>query len=179
MSFLKMSIIVLLLGTQSAGAEPPDWFVKSLQRLAPDTSIWVADNSAYRSANEQIDDYVMEWRWGLGKQSAVGRLYGRVDGEEVGTYWEFRMYWHPEEEAAYLQQFGVDGTFGTGKMEPDGEHSDRLTQTFYGANGSTMRVGHKTEHSADSNTGTSFDILPDGSWQERRTYTWHREETAK
>ena len=174
MSYLRSVILVLLLGAQSAHADPPDWFLESLQRLAPDTSVWVADNSNYRDSNEQIDEYVLEWRWGIGRKSAIGRLYGRSGGEEVGTFWEFRTYWHPGEEAAYVQQFGGDGTFGSGQIEVVDKKSERLTQTFYGADGSIMRVGHKTEHSADSNTGTSFDILPDGSWQERRTYTWHR-----
>ncbi len=165
----------LVIASLDSGAETPDWFQESLQRMAPDTSIWVADNSAYQSNKEPFEAYVMEWRWGLGKQSAVGRLYGLVDGVDAGTFWEFRAFWHPEEQSAYVQQFGGDGTFGSGKLEPDGKHKDILTQVFHSSDGKVTHVGHETIHQEDSNEGTSFDILPDGSWKKRRTYVWHRE----
>lgn len=155
-------------------AETPDWFQESLERLAPGESIWVADNSAYQSENESYDTYVMEWQWGIGKQSTTGRLYGTIDGKAGHTLWEFRMFWHSGDQSAYVQQFGADGTFGTGKLTPDGDNKDRLEQVFYSPAGNVREVGHATVHHADSNVGTSYDILPDGSWQERRTYVWRR-----
>lgn len=174
MSILKYFAATLVAMSSIAAAEPPNWFQESLHRLAPDTSIWVADNSEYQNDKEPFETYVMEWRWGLGRHSAQGRLYGLVDGKDAGTFWEFRVFWHPEKQNAIVQQFGGDGTFGTGTIEPDGENRDRLEQVFHSPNGVMMHVGHKTVHHEDSNEGTSFDILPDGTWQKRRMYTWHR-----
>lgn len=174
MSSLKYLVAILVAVSSNAAAELPEWFLENLQRMEPDTSIWVTDNAEYKNDKEPFDAYVLEWRWGLGRQSAVGRLYGTVNGKDAGTFWEFRVFWHPENQSAYVQQFGGDGTFGTGKLEPNGENKDRLTQVFHSPNGVVMNVGHETVHYEDSNEGTSFDILPDGTWQKRRTYVWHR-----
>jgi hypothetical protein len=41
-----------------------------------------------------MDAYGITWEWGLNKKSPVDRLYGLRDGKEVGTFWEFREFWH-------------------------------------------------------------------------------------
>lgn len=170
----RILALAILAISVDVSAEPPDWFQENLERLAPGVSIWVADNSMYQNDSELFDAYVMEWNWGIGEKSAVGRLYGMVDGEDVRTLWQFRMFWNSGEQSAYVQQFGADGTFGTGRLTPDGDNRDRLEQVFYIPDGSKREVGHTTEHHENSNVGTSYDILPDGSWQERRTYEWRR-----
>ena len=174
MLFSRVLTLAIVSVSLDVSAEPPDWFQENLDRLAPGDSIWTADNSAYQSDSELFDTYVMEWNWGIGRKSAVGRLDGMIDGKDVRTLWEFRMYWHSGDQSAYVQQFGADGTFGTGTLTPDGDNKDRLEQIFFSPAGNLREVGHVTEHHASSNVGTSYDILPDGSWQERRSYVWQR-----
>lgn len=169
---LKRLAYLLFFLCLDAAAQPPKWYHDYLAGLAPDTGAWIAENAAYRSDAEPSDAYGLEWHWGLGRQSVTGRLFGLIDGEETGTYWEFRIFWHPGDHRVVVQQFGSDGTFGTGILYMVGDDKERLEQTFYAPDGSANRAGHETALGPDIRSGFSFDIHPDGGWQARRQYDW-------
>jgi hypothetical protein len=160
----------------SESAAAPAWFRANLAFTMEGGGRWVTDNAAYRSDQEPSDAYGQEWTWGLGQQSITGRLFGLRDGEEVGTFWEFRLFWHPGERRAVLQQFGADGTLLLGTVEPTGEHTHRSEQERFAPDGSRGAVGHESVNAEDGTHVTrSFDIAADGTWTPRRSYTWHRE----
>jgi hypothetical protein len=78
---------------------------------------WIADNSAFKDANDTTDAYGIDWSWGLGRKSLIGRLYGIKDGKEIGTFWEFREFWDPGQGQVMATQFGGNGTYGVGPHE--------------------------------------------------------------
>lgn len=153
----------------------PSWLRNHMSFLARDGGRWITDNSGYRAEGEPFDGYGIEWRWGLGELSLTGRLFGLQDGEEQGTFWEFRTVWHPGLGQAMAYQFGASGVVGEGIIEHTGAGQTRMTQTFHGIDGSSFTVGHESEDAPDGTHITkSFDIQPDGSWKPRRTYVWRR-----
>jgi hypothetical protein len=154
-------------------AEPiPDRVTSNWEKLI---GTWITDNSAYKSETDSMDAYGIEWSWGLGKKSLVGRLYGIRDGREVGSFWEFREFWHPGEGRLITTQYGSDGTYGTGPHDIKDDGSSEMLQTFYDpTTGAVSRVGHRSELDGDVHTTRSFDVSPEGEWKDRRTYVWRR-----
>ncbi len=169
-----LAVFPLILGALSsaANADPiPDWVLANWEKLV---GTWVADNEAYKNAEDTMDAYGIEWEWGLGKKSLVGRLYGIRDGLEAGTFWEFREFWHPGENRLIATQFGSDGTYGAGPHERKAEGATEMLQTFCPATGAPFRVGHRSKLEGDVHTTQSFDVSEDGLWKDRRTYVWRR-----
>lgn len=162
-----------LIASFKVSAAPPDWYFEHMQDLSPDAGTWIADNSEYVSDDEPYEAYGIEWHWTLGKQGVTGRLFGIIDEKEVATFWEFRLYWHPGDERAYLQQFSGNGRFGTGILYMVGDDTYRVEQDFFTPDGTVTRSGHETVVSDRVHDGYSYQILPDGSWQMNRHYVWH------
>lgn len=147
----------------------------ALEEMKGQAGRWVADNSAYRSDNEPADAYGMEWHWAAGEKSLVGRLFPIRGGSDLDTVWEFRMIWHPGKQTLWLSQFGTDGTLGEGAITRTGEHATEAMQTFFGSDGTRLRIGHRDEMRGGQRHVQSFDIDQDGVWQPRRAYVWSRE----
>lgn len=158
---------------QQAGsplAPVPEEIVAHWQRLI---GTWITDNSEYRTDAEPFDAFGLDWSWGLGRQSLVGRLYGLRDGAEAGTFWEFREFWHPLDRQLVTMQFGAGGAYGVGPHEirPDG--TSEMVQTFFNPGmGTTERIGHRAELHGNEHVTASFAVAEDGTWAPRRTYTW-------
>ncbi len=164
-------------GTQAAPvlakSTPAEWFVEHNEFLIQRGGRWITDNSAYMSENEPADAYGLEWKPGLGRKTVTGRLFGLKDGKEIGTFWEFRIVWHPGEGRAYVHQFGSDGTYGVGTVEHVAEGKVRITQDFFNPDGTRFEVGHdSTQGPGEWIHDQSYDIAEDGTWMERRTYDW-------
>lgn len=174
---LAIPAALILSWCTGAAADPaPTWFHEHIAELTADSGVWLADNSAYQSEQEPADHYALHWRYGIGKQSAIGRLYSLVDGKEAGTHWEFRLFWHPAEDQALLLQYGAGGAVLEGPMRIEADGSERLQQTMHMPDGSRMEVGHRTTHpEAGVQIGSSFDIDAEGNWKPRRSYTWRRQ----
>ncbi|HXV62851.1 MAG TPA: hypothetical protein VEK15_19285 [Vicinamibacteria bacterium] len=172
--FLFPLLVIAGTGVRSVEAQPaPDWVVANWKNLI---GVWIADNSAYKTEEASMDSFGLEWTWGIGNQSLVGRLYGIKDGEEVATFWEFREFWHPGEQRLLTTQFGRDGTYGAGPHHQNADGSTEMLQTFYdAATGRATRVGHRAVLKADEHTTQSFDVDESGTWKERRTYIWRRQ----
>ena len=160
-------------GIATAADSAPAWFRRHLENLTSGSGRWTADNSAFRSQGEPWDAYGLEWTWGLGRQSVKGRLYAIKDGKEVGSFFEYRLLWHPGERKAMLFQYGSDGTYGLGVIEPDGANGTAVEQTFYQPDGGTTRVKHTDRHIGEVRVVRSFDWV-NGAWHPRRVYHWKR-----
>lgn len=170
--FVLAASTVMGSGLQSPQAGPPAWVA---EHLAGQIGTWVTDNSAYKSEQEPTDAYGMEWRWGIGQRSVVGRLYGIVNGEETQTFWEFRSYWHPGERQLLASQFGGNGEYGVGPVSHRDDGAVEMLQVFYRLDGGVNRVGHRSEQHDDTLITRSYDVAEDGTWNDRRAYTWKRD----
>jgi hypothetical protein len=159
--------------TREAGAIP-GWLREEMQYLAKGTGRWVASNRPHRSAEEPWDAYLLEWRWGVGKNNLVGRLSG-LQGKTEGTlFWEYRLFWHPGEKRAVIYQFGWDGTFGTGELRAAGDaKKTELEQVFHRPDGTSWEGRHESANEPDTHTTRSF-IRSAGAWRETRVYVWKR-----
>ena len=158
-------------------AAMPDWARAHLQGMVRGSGRWIASNAEYMSADEPADAYGMEWQWTLGQQGLRGRLFGLRNGQEIGTYWEFRTYWHPGERRLVADQYGGNGTYGTGTITHRGDDEFEVDQTFYQPDGSTFRALHRTLHEPTRHVGSSFNWI-EGEWQPRRSYTWELAEAG-
>ena len=171
---------VPVLSAQEKGQSPPKWLQDHMIYMTSGTGVWVADNSSYKSAVEPYDQYVAEWKWGIGKNSIQGRLFARAEGTETSDFWEYRLFWHPKERRAVIQQFGGGGVFGRGEMRTltISEKIQRQTEmVFYNPDGSSWIDLHQIHEEEDQHKTISFN-LRDGIWVERRTYFWKREASA-
>ena len=175
---LAAMIAFIALGTAAQDAGAPEWFLDDIARLTAEGGRWVADNSPYKNENEPYDAYGLEWRSSFDGTTMTGRLFGLIDGEESGTFWEFRQYWHPGAKKAVLEQFGWNGVVGVGVIWPEGE-AMKTAQTFYDPDGGERRAGHiNSFRDADTQISESYDIV-DGEWKPRRRYVWKRAPAAQ
>lgn len=168
----------LALGLRPAGTpaapprEAPDWLRAHMEFQVRGGGRWHADNASYRSEGEPYTAYGMDWTWGLGRHSIVGRLYALQGDRDLGTVWDLRVFWHPGEQAARILQFGSDGTVGVGELHPRDGGTESV-QTFHAPDGSATRLRHESDEAGDVARSRSFDEA-DGAWKPRRTYVWHR-----
>jgi hypothetical protein len=164
-----MTLAVLSLSGPIQAGEVPQWAHEEMEILV---GRWVADNSAYRNDAEPYDAYGMEWKWGAGRKSLTGQLFALRDGAELGTFWEFRIFWHPGEAQLMVYQFGSDGAVCHGHLERTGDGTSELVQLFYGPGGNATRIAHRTRVEGDVRHDGSYLVDDDGEWQLLRTYEW-------
>jgi hypothetical protein len=159
-------------GGATAAPIPPEVLANWEQLIGT----WIADNTRFRSEQEPFDAYGIDWNWGQGNRSLTGRLYGLQAGRDIGTFWQFREFWHPGEAQVIAMQFGSGGVYGAGphRIEPDG--TSEMLQTFFDPSAGTVeRVGHRSELRAREHVTRSFNVSIDGTWTPRREYTWVRQ----
>lgn len=162
-----------LLASIASVAQIPDRVIKEWEILTSDGGTWIADNSLYKNENEPADAYGITWTYSLGKTSVNGRLFGLKDGKETGTYWEFRMYYHPAEKKLMYQQFGWGGALGTAEMKLlDETHSEDVA-TIYNPDGSSTQIKHESEIKNDIQYSQSYQWM-DNAWQKQRYYEWKK-----
>lgn len=154
----------------------PKWLTDHFEFLTSGTGRWIADNSKFKSEREPFDEYGIEWTWGLGKKTLKGRLFALRDKKELGTFWDYRIYWHPQQRKVIAQQFNGGGIFGEGEMkltESDGKAVIELEQTFFGPDGTSWKQLHKNIDGKDDFQGESFNFI-NGKWNADRVYIWKR-----
>ncbi len=159
---------------RQTNSDIPEWFARHMEYLTQESGIWIADNSEYKSDSEPYEAYGIQWQWGFNKKSIKGRLYGIKEGKDIGSFWEFHTFWHPGENRVIANQYGSDGTFGTGSMTPK-----ELEQTFFNPDGSSYKSGHRSEIKGDTQHSRSFRISEHGEWVPLRFYIWKLQPTKK
>jgi hypothetical protein len=170
-----ISIVLFLIVTtvtSSQTKEIPTWF---LDDLSTNIGTWITSNSKYTSEAEAFTHYAIEWSWGVGKTSIVGKLYGLTGGVESDTFWEFRQFWDNENERAALHQYGHNGVNGIGAIRPFEDDKMESVQVFSLPDGRTWLERHITSFSGSNMTTTSFQKDDAGVWKEKRTYVWKKE----
>ena len=160
----------------SENDSPPKWLTEHFEFMTEGTGRWIADNSKFKSENEPFDAYGTEWTWGVGKQSIKGRLFALKDKKEVATFWEFRVFWHPEKRQAIIQQFGAGGVFGVGEMrviETESGSENITEQDFYVPNGTDFQEMHRLVERTGEHETQSFQ-MESGRWKAQRKYIWKK-----
>jgi len=150
----------------------PDWVRGEWEFLVRGSGTWIADNSAFKSDNNPYDAFGIHWEYGLGKKSLKGRLYGIIDEKDIGTFWEFRIFYHPQEKQVIAMQFGSDGTYGVGPQKSIGGDTTEMWQEFFNPDGTSSKVGHRAKSEGNNHITDAFNIDKDGVWTKRRSYTW-------
>lgn len=174
MNHLKIvcSILVFFLSHfASAQSLPPKEVQADWENLTQDGGNWVADNAAYKNDNEPFEAYGLTWTWGFAKKSINGTLYGIQDGKKAGTFYEFKMFYHPKKNRIMYYQFGTDGTVGEGEIKLTGTHSEVLT-TFFMPGGGTYKQRHEEDIKKGERHSSDFNLKSDGTWEKGRTYIW-------
>ncbi len=155
-------------------AQLPDWLSNHFEYMTQGSGLWVTENSEYKNDQEPAEQYATEWKMGLGNQSITGRLFGIIDGKEIGTFWEFRTFWNPVEKRAYAYQFSGSGVVGMGEMWLE-DGNIKIKQSFYYPNGSVQVSGHIQKELEGIHETTSFSISED-VWTINRFYSWKLKE---
>lgn len=163
-------VFLIIINTALSQQKIPDWFISNMEESI---GTWVTDNKTYKNEKEPFDQYRMDWKWGVGKQSITGRLYGVINGKEQGTFWEFRQYWDFAKNKGIVVQYGGDGTIGIGPIILKEGNQTEMTQEFISPNGTKNIHGHRSTLIKGKLTTSSFDIKPDKTWKKRRTYIWY------
>ncbi len=154
----------------------PDWVKKHMSYMTEGTGRWIADNSEFKSANEPYDKYCVEWKWGIGKQSIKGRLFGIQREKETAEFWEFYLFWHPQKQKVIIQQISGNGILGVGEIinVESGGKTERMSQmTFFTPDGKSWKDLHKIFEDENEHQTTSF-VLKNSTWNKQRSYIWKR-----
>ncbi len=169
LGFLLFACLICFLS--QAQTFPPKEVMDDWEQLTKDGGSWVADNSAYKSDNEPFESYGLTWTWGFAKKSVNGTLYGIRDGKKTGTFFEFKMFYHPKENKVIYYQFGTDGTVGEGEVKLTGGQSEILT-SFYSPGGGTYKQRHEEVVKNGERHSQDYTLTQAGTWEKGRTYIW-------
>lgn len=177
-----LAVLLGILGAPAGGQEtqeerppaaPPQWFLDHVERMTAGTGTWIAANPEdQRGAAASHDAYGQQWEAGIGGKSLKGRLYALEDGEEVGTFWEFRTYWHPGQRRIIVEQFHPSGSYGVGEVIRTESGRERTDQTFWWVTGAVTRGGHEAWFEDGDHMTQSYSVDSEGVWHELRFYRW-------
>lgn len=154
-------------------AQIPDQVLRHWEVLTANGGTWIADNSAYINDTEKADAYGITWTYGLGKTSVTGRLFGIKDGKEFGTFWEFRVFYHPEQKKLMYHQYGWGAGLGIAEMKLiDDTRSEDVVALMY-PDGTSSKVKHENDTRSDIQYAQSYE-WKDGEWKKQRYYEWKK-----
>lgn len=151
----------------------PEWIRKNWAYRTEGDGTWIADNTAFKSAQEPYDAYGQQWQYGLGDSYLRGRLFCIQDEKDIGTVWDFIEYWDPEARELKVLQIGRDGTTGQGTIELNEEQQTKSLQTFTGPGGHSFVSGHIVELHGDEQKTESYHVENE-KWVKNRQYIWKR-----
>ena len=169
-------ILVFFISTEIFSQKVPDWFQQNMKQTV---GTWVTTNKEYQNENEPMESYGMNWKWGIGKQSIVGELYGFINNKKVGPFWEFRQYWDFNKNQGVLVQYAPNGTVGLGPLKVLENDMVEITQVFTTSNGGQSKHGHRSTLNGNEFISSSFLIDASGKWSKNRSYTWHKHNIAQ
>ncbi|MCB9917077.1 MAG: hypothetical protein H6832_01580 [Planctomycetes bacterium] len=157
-----------------ATAAPPDWWREHVRFMCADGGAWITPNPQAPEAPGGPDAYGMTWTRASHGRLLTGRLYGLKEGREVAEYWTFNEYYHAGEGRVIVQQWSSWGAYGEGETTSPAPNRCQLDQTFWLADGSSRREGHRTMENGDEYETQIYDIDAEGKWSLRDSNTWRR-----
>ena len=155
----------------SKSAEAPEWLTEHMSWLTGGSGRWTTP----APEGTPFATYQIHWTYGIGRASVVGRLSGIGKDATETPFWEFRLFWHPGDRRAIVQQFGKDGTFGSGSLTQS-EHPEKtvLHQHFASPNGRRVEIRHATTRIDDDTEHSVVTDIVDGKESPPREWTWKR-----
>jgi uncharacterized protein YndB with AHSA1/START domain len=168
-----ITIILIISGYANCQAqEIPNWLKREWNYLTNGTGTWVTSNAKYKNTSEPFDKYGLEWKYGLGSTSVVGKLYGIVEGKENVNIWQFFLYWDGVENKGKTLQISPNGTYGFGDMVLVNDSIVQSILNFHTLNGQTFQTKHESVTNSLKHKTTSFNFDKKNTWLKNRTYIW-------
>lgn len=172
MKLFILNILFIISGF-SIDAQVEYNYSNALTYFESQVGTWKADNSAYKNENEPMTAYGIEWRFDELKNSIYGKLYGLIDSNNVGVFWEFHQYWNSNISRIEFIQIGGDGTIGSGSLIQSNSSEYELIQLFTNTKNETRYEKHSyLRPNANTEITSSFEKDINGNWIKKRTYTW-------
>ena len=173
-----INLLITPLELSETNKSIPEWVLEDWAHRTQFEGVWIADNSDYKSDQEPYDAYGIQWSYGLGNQSLVGRLFVIKDNEEVADAWSFLEYWDAETKMLKVMQTGSNGTVGHGTIKKMDNGKMKEQQRFSTTNGDSYSTGHELWYEDGTQHTHSYDIV-NGEWHKRRYYKWKLKEVAE
>ncbi len=170
--FMLFTIIGFQSFSQKESSIVPEWVQDHWDYVTQGE--WIAPNP-YQSEAIPFDSYGMRFEVATGGMVITGKLYGIKNGKEVKTLWKFVNYWHPGEKRLIQIQYGNNPRLGNiaigeGFDSGDPTRDESIVESFKN-DGSTFKVGHKSEYRDNKIISNSFDVLGD-EWKPRGNFVW-------
>jgi hypothetical protein len=168
--FMKLQVILLFLSISMSGyGQIPTEVMNDWNQLTEQGGTWISEDNT-----GTYDAWGMKYTWGLGKKSVDGILYAIRDGEDIGTLWQYKIFYHPVEGKIVLEQWGSDGSYGEGTIVIRSASTSENVSTFYNPDGSIFRLKHVQELQSGVKTSQTFVSGENDDWVTDRLYTWRR-----
>ncbi len=175
LTFLLTSICTM---GSAQSSEIPEWLKKDWALRTQGNGTWIADNAKFKNKQEPYDAYGLQWTYGLGKNHVKGRMFNIVNGQSVGSTWNFLEYWDPKSKEVKVVQIGSDGTVGHGKIWREKEGRMKEQQSFSSPAGVSFETGHLLWIEEGAQHTQSF-LITNGEWNKSRSYVWKKQKTEK
>lgn len=162
-------LVICLTSINALSQSIPSKVLSDWDNMTKDGGTWITEDNT-----GEYDAWGMQFSWGLGKKSVNATLYAIKNNQNIGTIWNFKVYYHPVEKEIILEQWGSDGSYGRGDIQlfPDG-NSENVT-SFYNMDGTIFKLKHIQRIEGDIKFSNTFTINEDGAWQENQSYVWKR-----
>ncbi len=164
-----LTLFFCILTTNVFSQTIPEKVLSEWDLLIKDGGVWISEDNT-----SDYDAWGMKFSWGLGKKSMEASLYAIKDSQNIGTLWNFKVYYHPVEKEIVLEQWGSDGSYGRGDIQLFVDGSSENVSSFYNVDGSVFKLKHVQKIEGDIKYSNTFTINKDGEWQESQSYVWKR-----
>lgn len=161
-------------GSAESQLDPPEWYTGHIEFMTSGEGIWVADNCTYLSDSETDEAYLTKWKKDIHGHTMTGELTGIRNQVPSEHYWNFRMFWDPVSEKAYVYQFGMNGAIGKGEVTVQENDCVQMIQEFSYPDRTTMKIKHLTCEIGKEYTTQSYFKDAQGVWIKNRFYTWKK-----
>ena len=158
----------------ATGSEAPSWYQDHIAYMTRDGGRWQTSNAEYQNESEPFASYVIIFTPVFGGTGMTGRLFGVSDGSETGDFWQFREYWDPARDTAFLEQFGWGGAIGIGPLMQADDHL-LAVQEFRAPGSDPYTEKHEfLIVGEDTHVTPTYRVGDDGELVPGRSYVWVR-----
>ena len=162
-------LIFYLFSLKTFSQSIPEIVMADWEGLTRDGGVWISEDNT-----SGYDAWGMKFSWGLAKKSMNAVLYAIKGEQNVGTIWNFKVYYHPLEKEVIIDQWGGDGSFGHGNIKLLSNGRSESVSSFFNIDGSVFRLKHVQKISGDTKYSETFITNGEGNWQKSQSYVWKR-----
>jgi hypothetical protein len=168
-TMITLCIIIAIQGIAVGQPGIPEAVLTDWELLTRDGGMWQStDNTG------EYDAWGMTFEWGLGKKSVDASLYALKEGKNLGALWQFKIYYHPKDQVVIIEQWGSDGSFGTGTITLESDNRSVNVSTVHFPGSPPFSVKHEQKIEGDIKYSNVFVRGKDEEWVKDKTYEWKR-----